>query len=243
MDMQKTKGKIYAKLEKVFNTMACKDPKKAVHKTALAAAMIVAVLPVGIDAWALRISEIMMLMSVYAHYGKKLTDSAAESLLTSAFAQTVGEAAAYASLEACDAAAILNPLAVYGIKLGIAVGLIEAIGWASVQYLEGCKAAKIAVRTMQAVGALADAERVIDYVPNTSAPTEHIMHTESTGVLSFTGNVDADLTAKIDEARRKVKQYKEYLESDIRFDRDMTSNQNSLKYWEAKLTELLRKAR
>ena len=102
------KEKTAKRLNKIFKKMACKDPKKAIHTTALSSAMIVAALPIGIDAWALRLCECLMLMSIYSHYNIKLSQSAAESLLTAAFAQAVGEAAAYTALEAADAAAILT---------------------------------------------------------------------------------------------------------------------------------------
>ena len=52
------KKKIQKKLEAVFQSMACEEPYEAVHKTALAAAAIVAVCPMPTDAWCLRVAEV-----------------------------------------------------------------------------------------------------------------------------------------------------------------------------------------
>ena len=154
------KAKVRKKLRKVFRKMACKNVKHAIHGTAISAAAIVAILPIGMDAWALRLAEIYMLLSIYSHYGIELSESAAESLLTAAFAQAAGELAAFAALEAADVAAVATAGASYLICYGIAAGLIETIGWLTVRKLEGSKAAKAVISSMEAVGAVADVMRV-----------------------------------------------------------------------------------
>ena len=153
---------IQKKMEKIFKAMACDNPYEAVHATAVAAAGIVALLPVGLDAWALRTAEILELASIYSHYGVKISTSMAKTIMTSAFAQTVGEAVALAALEAADGAIILNPAIGYSIKCGVAVSLIEAIGIATIKSLDGggSAAAEALVNAMCAVGLGGDLNRV-----------------------------------------------------------------------------------
>ena len=153
---------IQKKMEKIFKAMACDNPYEAVHATAVAAAGIVALLPVGLDAWALRTAEILELASIYSHYGVKISTSMAKTIMTSAFAQTVGEAVALAALEAADGAIILNPAIGYSIKCGVAVSLIEAIGIATIKSLDGggSEAAEALVNAMCAVGLGGDLNRV-----------------------------------------------------------------------------------
>lgn len=166
----KSKKKIEKKLQKIFDSMACENPKTAIHGTALAAAGVVALLPIGVDAWALRLCEIFMLISIYSHFGIQISKSVGESLLSAAFMQTVGETAAFAALEAADAATVatggLGAPAAFGIKFGIAASLIEAVGWATVKYLEGNKYAEKAVHMAGAIGAAADLGRVGDALGN-----------------------------------------------------------------------------
>ena len=161
---QTLKEKTTAKLEKIFAKMACKDPRKAIHGTAAAAALVIAALPIGIDAWALRLCEIYMLISIYGHYGIKLSKSVAESLMSAAFMQFVGEAVAITALEAADAAAVatggLGTGPAYVIKLGVATTLIESVGWATVKYLEGNKLAGTLIHIAEGIGVAGDIQRV-----------------------------------------------------------------------------------
>lgn len=106
--------------------------KCSIHATAAASAITVAVLPVGADVVALRAAEIAMIISIGTFYNAKLTKSAASGLMASGFAAGVGEKAAIAALEASNAAGLLA----YGIKLGIATALIEAIGHCAIDYFE-----------------------------------------------------------------------------------------------------------
>lgn len=150
-------------IDKIFKSMACEDPKTAIHETAVAAAVVVALLPIGLDAWALRLCEIKMLMSIYSHYGISISQATAESFLTAAFAQAVGEMAAYGMLEAADTYAIatagLAAPVTYAICTGVATTLIETVGWTTVKYLEGSKTAEVAVRAMEGIGLATDIGR------------------------------------------------------------------------------------
>ena len=156
------KKKIQKKLEIIFQSMACDNPYEAVHGTAVAAAGIVALLPVGADAWCLRLAELLMLTSIYSHYGVKISTSVAKTIMTSGFAQCIGEGVALAALEAADGAILLNPAIGYGIKCGVAVSLIEAIGIATIKSLDGggSPAAEALVNAMCSVGLGGDLNRV-----------------------------------------------------------------------------------
>ncbi|NBH26538.1 hypothetical protein D3Z60_12125 [Lachnospiraceae bacterium] len=231
------KKKTASKLEKVFKKMACKDPKKAIHATALSSALIVAALPIGVDAWALRLCECLMLMSIYAHYDIELSQSAAESLLTAAFAQAVGESAAYAALEAADAAAILTGGTSLAICIPIAAGLIETVGWTTIKYIEGNGIAKAAIRSMEAVGGMADMARLADAVSGSAAvkAAETSVTDGKNGTISFRGTTYTledlhEASKKVESAEEKVKRYLGYLESDMGAGRDLSRNRINLKY-------------
>ncbi len=128
-------NKMESKMMSSFQTNA-DNPKVAIHVTAVAGAGICAALPIGVDAWALRIAETIMVCCIATLYGEKLTRSAARGILASSLAQFVGEAAALTALEAANAANILTPWVAYGIKAGVAVSLIEAIGHTAVSHYE-----------------------------------------------------------------------------------------------------------
>jgi len=196
------KKKIEKKLEKIFQTMACDNPYHAVHTTAAAAAAIVAVCPIGIDAWALRLAEVLMLVSIYGHYNVKVSTSVARTIMTSGFAQVVGEGVALAALEAANAAIILHPAVGYGIKCGIAVSLIEAVGIATIKSLEGggSPAAEALVNAMCAVGLGGDLNRAVK------------------GISSLASTPDsAEFAAKLDEkildAKENVASWDEALQN------------------------------
>ena len=156
------KKKIQKKLEAIFQSMACDNPYEAVCVTAASAAAIVAALPPFLDTWALRLAEVLMLVSIYSHYGVKISTSVARTIMTSGFAQTVGSEVALVALEAADAAIVLNPLIGYGIKVSIAVGIISAIGLATIKSLDGggSPAAEALVNAMCSVGLGGDLNRV-----------------------------------------------------------------------------------
>lgn len=188
------KKKAEDKLQKIFDNMACENPEKAIHGTATAAAGIIALLPIGVDAWALRLSEVLMLISIYSHYGVKLSKSAAESMMSAAFMQAVGEVAAITALEAADAAAIstggLGALPAYGIKVGIAVSLIETVGWTTVKYLEGNKIAEKAIHIADSIGVAADIARITGVFMKDEEKATPVLSepaAKSGGVVSFTG--------------------------------------------------------
>lgn len=186
MNTDTKKEKAKKEIEKIFKKMACKDPKKEIHKTALKAAFIVAGLPMGVDAWALRLCEIYMLMSIYSYYGISISQATAESFLTAAFAQAVGEALAYSSLEAADAAALLTGGSTLAICFAIAAGLIEAIGWTTIKYIEGNGIAKATLRAMEGIGFASDIGRVVNVV-NDEVNTIDSSRQNATKSISFEG--------------------------------------------------------
>lgn len=183
-----TKRKIEEKLEKVFQEMACDDPYAAVHVTAAAAAGIVAICPVGADAYCLRAAEILMLISIYGHYNIKVSKAVARTIMTSSFAEAVGSSVALTALEAANAVVLLHPFVGYAIKCSVAVSLIEAIGIASIKSLEGggSPAAEELVRAMCAVGFAGDLKRV------------------SGGICKITGNLSASLQIPEDDYVKKL---------------------------------------
>lgn len=176
-----------AKIEKKLTTTmqnafsSTKDRKNAVHLTAVAGAGIVAALPVGIDAWALRLAEVIMVICIAASYGEKLTKSAAKGLMLSSFAQLAGETAALTALEAAETAKVasigtgVGPAVCYGIKASVAVSLIEAVGHLVIDYYEkpNSLSAKVC-KTTEKIGLIADISRV------TTAVSMSADHTQDT---------------------------------------------------------------
>ena len=157
--------KITIAMQSVFSTK--KDRKMAIHVAAAAGAGIVAILPVGIDAWALRIAEIVMVICIASSYGEKLTKSAAKGLLLSSFAQLAGETAAFAALEALEVGKVASlptgagPIAAYAAKAGIAITLIETVGNLVIAFYEKPNGiGSIACKTAEVIGAAADIARI-----------------------------------------------------------------------------------
>lgn len=243
----KIKKKAEEKIQKIFDKMACSDPKKAIHGTALAAAAVVAYLPIGIDAWALRLCEIYMLISIYSHYGIKVSKSVAESLLSAAFMQAAGETAAYIALESANAALIatggISAPVIYSIKLGIAAGLIEGVGWTTVKYLEGNKMAEKVIHSVDAIGAMADAQRVVGAVGDIVSRKSSSVMSGDVNPISFCGQDILkqihDLEIKIDNQKSTIKQIERFIENDLRFGRDITNNSRDLKFACRDLEKLL----
>lgn len=237
------------------------DRKAAIHLTAVAGAAIVAALPIGIDAWALRIAEIIMVICIAGSYGEKLTKSAAKGLMLSSFAQLVGEGAAITALEVAEASRIAaaisgaGPVIAYAIKSGIAVGLIETVGHLAISFYEHPKGVGAATcKAMEAVGLVADISRAMSLVAN-STDTANIIHSDDNlpsssplngkKEISFCGSIYTekdlvDTTKKVESAKRKVKQYTDYLASDIIFGRDTTDNAIKLKYAQSAYENALR---
>lgn len=165
LSKKKIEVQLTEKMQNAFRTT--QDRKNAVHLAAAAGAGIVAALPIGIDAWALRLCEVILVICVASSYGEKLTKSAAKGLMLSSFAQLAGETAAITALEAAEAAKVatfgtgIGPIAAFTIKSGIAVGLIESVGWLVISYYEkkdgfGAKACKAA----ENIGFIADISRL-----------------------------------------------------------------------------------
>lgn len=221
-------------LKNVFKRMSCENPYHAVHATAASAAAIVAVCPIGLDAWALRMSEILMLVSIYGHYNVKISTSVARTIFTSGFAQVVGEKAALMALEAANAAIILHPTVGYGIKCTVAVSLIETVGIATIKSLEGggSPEADALVKAMCSVGLTGDLNHVakgINILTN----------------LPDTVEYTAKLDAKISDANHNVELYDKALEHlyDDPAREDSGAFEQMMKgYWE-KRVETLTEAR
>lgn len=187
------KNDIETRLTKKMQSEFCstQDRKNAVHLAAAAGAGIVASLPIGIDAWALRLCEVIMVVCIASSYGEHLSKSAAKGIMLSSFAQLAGETAAITALEAAEAAKYatvgtgIGPVAAFTIKSGIAVGLIEAVGWLVISYYEnkGGFGAK-ACTTAERIGFVADVSRLTNAVSNAVSPTDNKTKSSS---ISFTG--------------------------------------------------------
>lgn len=193
--------KLRKKMESIYHSMACENPHKAVHATAAAAATIVAICPIGVDAVCLRAAECFMIISIFSHYGVKISTSVAKSIMMSSFAQLVGEGIALTALEAADAAIILNPAIGYAIKCGVACTLVETIGFTVIKSLDGggSEAAKAFADAMCAVGLGADFKRVGAAVGKLGGITDKTEYA-------------AQLDAKIAEAKEKSASWDKALE-------------------------------
>lgn len=222
---------IRKKLEAIYDAMACDDPYEAICTTAGAAAAIVAVCPVGIDAWALRMAEVFMLVSIYAHYGVKLSTSMARTVMLSGFAHRIGEGAALAALEAANVAVVANPFLGYLIKSGIAVTLISIVGLITIKSLDGSDspAAKDLVNAMCSIGLGGDLNRAITAVGNIG------------GIPSNT-----EYAAKLEEKIAKARENTEFGEQSLKNVYEDPCSESSgayemlaKKYWDKRLDSLV----
>lgn len=195
--MKKIENELKMKMQSAFSSTT--DRKKAVHLTATAGAGIVAVLPIGIDAWALRLAEVIMVICIASSYGEKLTKSAAKGIMLSSFAQLAGEAVAISALEAAEASKVatvstgVGPVLAYAVKTSIAVALIESVGHMVIAYYEkpdslGAKACQVT----ETVGLIADVTRAINtFSGNKTSAFERISSESSLeegNEVSFKGN-------------------------------------------------------
>ena len=190
LNKRKIEMNLTEKMQNAFRST--QDRKKAVHLAAAAGAAIVAALPIGIDAWALRLCEIIMVVCIASSYGEHLSKSAAKGIMLSSFAQLAGETAAIAALEAAEAAKYatvgtgIGPVAAFGIKSSIAVGLIETVGWLVISYYENNKGfGRRACTVAEGIGCAADLTRLTAAV---SSATSHTFHNTESSHISFTGN-------------------------------------------------------
>lgn len=239
----KIEKKITEAMSSTFKNMA--DRIKAVHAAAAAGAGIVAALPIGVDAWALRAAEIAMVVCIASSYGEKLTKSAAKGLMLSSFAQLAGGTAAVAALEALEAGKMASaptgagPAAAYIAKSAIAVGLIEAVGNLVIAYYEDPDSlGGEACRAAEKVGAMADLVRIGMAVEEAK---EEILSGEPPVADPENMSFGSSNAAAIEEAERKAKQYKEYFESDELFGRDSSANRRNWERWKNRLDELVKK--
>ena len=245
MSKDSIERKLESKMTEKFNS-ASDNPKLAIHLAAAAGAVICAVLPIGLDAWALRTCEVIMIICIASLYEERLTKSAARGVLASSFAQLVGETAALAALEAANTANLLTPFVAYGIKASIAVGLIETIGHEALKHYDAKHNASnkrkiTAFDAMCAIGGVADAARIANATGAVISEKPSNSY-ENANLLSFCGD---KISREIHEFERKIKNQesnirmiKNWIESDIRFGRDTTRNKNKLKYALAELERL-----
>lgn len=189
LNKRKIEMNLTEKMQNAFRST--QDRKKSVHLAAAAGAAIVAALPIGIDAWALRLCEIIMVVCIASSYGEHLSKSAAKGIMLSSFAQLAGETAAIAALETAEAAKYatvgtgIGPVAAFGIKSSIAVGLIETVGWLIISYYENSnRVGKKACTFAEGIGCVADITRLATVVSNV---TEHVAYTARSTQLSFMG--------------------------------------------------------
>ena len=193
LSKKEIENKLTEKMQSAFSTT--QDRKNAVHLAAAAGAGIVATLPIGIDAWALRLCEVIMVVCIASSYGERLTKSAAKGIMLSSFAQLAGEAAAITALEAAEAAKYatvgtgIGPVAAFTIKSGIAVGLIEAVGRLLISYYEnkdglGAKACVVAEK----IGFAADVSRVTTAVSGAISASGSGDKKNGSRYISFMGN-------------------------------------------------------
>lgn len=196
IDETRIEEKITQKMEASFSK--AKNPREAVHATAVAGAAIVATLPVGTDAVALRIAEITMVILIARFYGEKLTKSAAKGFLLSSAAQAMGE---FLALEVAEVLKIANPAVAYLVKSGIAVGIIEAVGHMTISFYENPQGngAKICSIT-EAVGFGADVVRVAEFADNLAVDTTDSGRLEEVGggEIPFTGGLGVTEMRKLD---------------------------------------------
>lgn len=243
--------KLESKMTEKFNS-ASGNPKLAIHLSAAAGAVICAILPVGLDVWALRTCEVIMIICIASLYDEKLTKSAARGILVSSFAQLVGEATALTLLTAANTANLFNPVVAYGIKSSIAVGLIESIGHEALKHYERKhkdpeKQTITAFDAMCAVGGIADAARIVNAVGETISGMSCNSGLQNTIPDTFTssahGNTDQisfcgdeiqrkihESELKVENQKRTVKRINEWIARDISLGRDTTLNRSKLKY-------------
>lgn len=250
--------KVEAKMTQKFSSESG-NPKHAIHMAAVAGAGICALCPIGLDVYALRTCEVIMIICIAALYKEKLTKAAARGIFASSFAQLVGENLALASLAAANSANILNPLLAYGIKSSIAVGLIEAVGHTALNHYKKKYASKTdnkitAFDAICAVGGIADATRIVNAVgmaaegmddvdlENTISDSIDSSVHENSSAVSFCGNNLSkqlhEIDLKIDSKNGTIKMIQNWIKADTEAGRDPSRNLIKLKYAWAELERL-----
>ena len=173
-----------------------------------------------------------MVVCIASSYGERLTKSAAKGIMLSSFAQLAGETVAIAALEAAEAAKYatvgtgIGPVAAFTIKSGIAVGLIEAVGWLVISFYEskdgfGAKACTAAER----IGFVADVPRLTGAVSDAVSSNDREVKSSS---ISFTGqkegkyhgHTESYWRSRLESAIKRgdpidIKYYTEWLEKAI----------------------------
>lgn len=107
-----------------------------IHMWAAAGGATAALLPVGLDATALIVQEVLMVIQIGSLFGVKIEEATARGILTATIASGVGVAAHAALIAGLEAANLGYPFTI-PVKIGVAVGIIELVGRATYSYFEG----------------------------------------------------------------------------------------------------------
>ena len=109
-----------------------------IHMWAAGGGATVAVLPVGLDAAALILQEILMVIQIGSLFGVNIENSTSQGILTATIASSIGVAAHAVAVAGLEGANLGYPFTI-PVKIGIAVGIIELVGRASYTYFESEK--------------------------------------------------------------------------------------------------------
>ena len=106
-----------------------------IHMWAAAGGATAAVLPVGVDAAALILQEVLMVIQIGSLFGINIKESTAQGILTATIASGIGVASHAALIAGLEAANLGYPFTI-PVKIGVAVGIIELVGRATYSYFE-----------------------------------------------------------------------------------------------------------
>ncbi|WP_371121221.1 hypothetical protein [Microcoleus sp.] len=116
----------------------CKKHSDQIHMWAAAGGATAAVLPVGLDAAALILQEVLMVIQIGSLFGVNIENATAQGILTATIASGIGVAAHATAVAGLEAANLGYPFTI-PVKIGIAVGIIELVGRATYTYFESEK--------------------------------------------------------------------------------------------------------
>lgn len=109
-----------------------------IHMWAAGGGATAAVLPVGLDAAALVLQELLMVIQIGSLFGVNIEKTTAQGILTATIASGVGVAAHAIAVTGLEGANLGYPFTI-PVKIGIAVGIIELVGRATYAYFESEK--------------------------------------------------------------------------------------------------------
>lgn len=112
-----------------------KKIKKQIHVWAAAGGATAGALPIPTDAIALVAEEVVMVIQIGSHFGISIDKTAAHGILSALVAGVVGTTTHAAAITALEAANLGYPFTI-PVKVGIAVGIIELVGFAAYKYFE-----------------------------------------------------------------------------------------------------------